>query len=339
MTIIQRPSENPFASQALAGEVQNYAEWARGWGFLFDPGQTGGIPPVEFFNDVLANISKASIYFLQEGIPAWSTTMEYPVDAMVKRGGELYRCLVQNTNTDPAVNTTNWSSIFNKLVTKARPYAPGQIITVLDTSPPTGSLLVDGAICRQGEYPLLYAKIGHKYKTSVYDEAVFFQLPIWREGDAILGTITPASVGQKTVGSVISHDHTASSASAGSHGHNGSASSAGGHSHSAGASNAGTHNHNNGGYNQLMRPPYGGSLTGNDRTGSGSELPVGPGDAAIIVDSGLHTHDISIGAAGTHSHDLSIQTAGAHSHGVTVNQTGGSVNSAAGLRVLVCIGY
>lgn len=46
------------------------------------------------------------------------------------------------------------------------------------------------------------------------------------------------------------------------------------------------HNHSNGIYANLLRPPYGGSLTGNDTQGSGSEQAVGPNDSQPIASAG-----------------------------------------------------
>lgn len=43
------------------------------------------------------------------------------------------------------------------------------------------------------------------------------------------------------------------------------------------------HSHTNEAYTRLLQPPYGGSLTGNDTNGSGSEQAVGPGDSADMV--------------------------------------------------------
>jgi hypothetical protein len=69
----------------------------------------------------------------------------------------------------------------------------------------------------------------------------------------------------------------------------------------------GNHNHGNGIYTRLLRPPYGGSLTGNDTIGSGIEQAVGSGDSANIA------------AAGAHSHTLSGTTASAGSSGTNAN--------------------
>lgn len=47
-----------------------------------------------------------------------------------------------------------------------------------------------------------------------------------------------------------------------------------------------SHTHENGIYTRLLRPPHGGSLTGNDTNGAGSEQAVGSGDSADIIASG-----------------------------------------------------
>ncbi|TPN58634.1 hypothetical protein FJ976_01620 [Mesorhizobium sp. B1-1-9] len=54
------------------------------------------------------------------------------------------------------------------------------------------------------------------------------------------------------------------------------------HGHSVTVADPG-HNHNNGVFNRLLKPPYVGSLTGNDQDGSGTEQAVGTGDGAAIL--------------------------------------------------------
>ena len=46
------------------------------------------------------------------------------------------------------------------------------------------------------------------------------------------------------------------------------------------------HDHKNGNHSYLLRPPYGGSLTGNDTSGAGSEQAVGAGDGGEIASVG-----------------------------------------------------
>lgn len=56
---------------------------------------------------------------------------------------------------------------------------------------------------------------------------------------------------------------------------------------------AGNHTHANGIYTNVFRPPYVGSLTGNDSVLSGSEQAIGAGDSAVMATTGSHTHDIA----------------------------------------------
>ena len=46
------------------------------------------------------------------------------------------------------------------------------------------------------------------------------------------------------------------------------------------------HNHNNGGWNYVLQPPYPGSLTGNDTSGSGAEMAIGPADGKPLSPAG-----------------------------------------------------
>lgn len=57
----------------------------------------------------------------------------------------------------------------------------------------------------------------------------------------------------------------------------------------------GAHTHNGvSGVGWVGRPPYGGSLTGNDTAGSGSEQAIGPGDFTAMSSAPTHTHTISV---------------------------------------------
>ncbi|MCA8251591.1 phage tail protein, partial [Burkholderia multivorans] len=77
-------------------------------------------------------------------------------------------------------------------------------------------------------------------------------------------------------------------------------------------------------FSRLLRPPYGGSLTGSDQAGSGSEQAVGAGDSADIAWSGDHAHEFNTEGSGTHGHNVGIGGAGAHAHAITVNGDGGN---------------
>jgi hypothetical protein len=73
------------------------------------------------------------------------------------------------------------------------------------------------------------------------------------------------------------------------------------HSHQATTTiNDPGHTHENGIYTQLLRPPYEGSLTGNDTINSGIELPVGSPDAGrmLSTSTGIQV-SVSVASTGT----------------------------------------
>jgi hypothetical protein len=114
----------------------------------------------------------------------------------------------------------------------------------------------------------------------------------------IRGTTTQSSIGN-TGGSdnaiVVSHSHTASTASAGSHGHSASTNSAGSHRH-------------------YIEGHY-------DYGGNGNNV-------ANSIYNPSSQNDPDTNYAGSHSHTVYVSSAGAHSHTVTVNSQGSSGTNA-----------
>lgn len=121
------------------------------------------------------------------------------------------------------------------------------------------------------------------------------------------------------------HSHAGSAAAVGNHSHSGTAASAGSHSHIGATSINGQHTHTNGLYSNLLRDPYGGSLTGTDQVGSGAEQPVGVGDAGAMLSAGSHAHNLLIEAAGAHTHTLDIGQGGGHSHAISIGSTAAGI--------------
>lgn len=115
-------------------------------------------------------------------------------------------------------------------------------------------------------------------------------------GDADFNTIKKTG-GSKSVtlttSQIPSHNHGASSSSAGWHGHTGSA-------------GGGDHRH---------RLPYKGNA-GSDISGSGCVYPQ-------VAPYGQETH-LDVQETGNHSHTLSIDGNGSHTHTISVGATGGS---------------
>lgn len=108
MPIENRPIETVFASTAPAPEVINFPDWGRGWGLTFDPGQTEGVPPMEWFNSAFQTINKAVRYLVQRGISEWTVTETYPQHGLCLRNGSFYRALIATTGQDPETTPLAW---------------------------------------------------------------------------------------------------------------------------------------------------------------------------------------------------------------------------------------
>jgi hypothetical protein len=106
MTTYNRPDELVMAESALAGEVQDFPDILRGWGVSFD--QTGGIPPMEWFNYVARRTDQATRYFMQRGLAEWSETEDYPEGAYVQVGGNTYVSLRASLDKPPATSSNDW---------------------------------------------------------------------------------------------------------------------------------------------------------------------------------------------------------------------------------------
>ena len=99
MAIHNKPDESVFASSARQGEVSNFPDISRGWGVSFD--QTGGIPPMEWFNFLFKRTDEKFGYLFQRGLSEWSATQEYPIGALVQYKNLTYKAKRANTNKNP----------------------------------------------------------------------------------------------------------------------------------------------------------------------------------------------------------------------------------------------
>lgn len=107
MAIYNKPDENVFASSARQGEVSNFPDIGRGWGISFD--QTGGIPPMEWFNFLFKRNDEKFGYLFQRGISEWSATQTYPEGALVQYKNLTYKAKRANTNKNPdEAQSSDW---------------------------------------------------------------------------------------------------------------------------------------------------------------------------------------------------------------------------------------
>lgn len=107
MAIYNKPDENVFASSARQGEVSNFPDIGRGWGISFD--QTGGIPPMEWFNFLFKRTDEKFGYLFQRGLSEWSATQSYPEGALVQYKNLTYKAKRANTNKKPdEAQSSDW---------------------------------------------------------------------------------------------------------------------------------------------------------------------------------------------------------------------------------------
>lgn len=107
MAIYNKPDESVFASNAKQGEVNNFPDIGRGWGISFD--QTGGIPPMEWFNFLFKRTDEKFGYLFQRGISEWSATQSYPEGALVQYKNLTYKAKRANTNKKPdEAQSSDW---------------------------------------------------------------------------------------------------------------------------------------------------------------------------------------------------------------------------------------
>lgn len=115
MALFNKPDEKVFASNAKQGEVNEFPDVPRGWGLSFD--QTGGIPPMEWFNWLFKRTDERYGYLMQRGLPEWSATLDYPEAAYVQYNGLSYKSLKANKgklpDEDDSIYWVRWGDSMN----------------------------------------------------------------------------------------------------------------------------------------------------------------------------------------------------------------------------------
>lgn len=171
MALFNKPDEKIFASNAKQGEVNEFPDVPRGWGLSFD--QTGGIPPMEWFNWLFKRTDERYGYLMQRGLPEWSATLDYPEAAYVQYNGLSYKSLKANKgklpNEDDSIYWVRWGDSMN--------IKKGSINQA-------GIVQLSSSVISNSEE---YAATSKAIKT-VRDEAVL------KAGDTMTGTLTVPNV-------------------------------------------------------------------------------------------------------------------------------------------------
>lgn len=171
MALFNKPDEKIFASNAKQGEVNEFPDVPRGWGLSFD--QTGGIPPMEWFNWLFKRTDERYGYLMQRGLPEWSATLDYPEAAYVQYNGLSYKSLKANKgklpDEDDSIYWVRWGDSMN--------IKKGSINQA-------GIVQLSSSVISNSEE---YAATSKAIKT-VRDEAVL------KSGDTMTGTLTVPNV-------------------------------------------------------------------------------------------------------------------------------------------------
>lgn len=92
-----------WASGGDTDDAPNDSEINVGWPETDDP------PSRQRFNWVDNFLFNAVRYYMQNGLPAWSTDEEYQDGALViGSDGNYYRCILDSTDDDPTADPTHW---------------------------------------------------------------------------------------------------------------------------------------------------------------------------------------------------------------------------------------
>ena len=171
MALFNKPDEKVFASNAKQGEVNEFPDVPRGWGLSFD--QTGGIPPMEWFNWLFMRNDERFGYLMQRGLPEWSSTLDYPEAAYVQYKGLSYKSLKASKgklpDEDDSIYWVRWGDSMN--------IKKGSITQA-------GIVQLSSSVISNSEE---YAATSKAIKT-VRDEAVL------KAGDTMTGTLTVPNV-------------------------------------------------------------------------------------------------------------------------------------------------
>ena len=314
------------------------------------PIAAGGTPPRrQDMNGALNAITTAQLWYQQGGLWQYDAYTDYEVGNHILQNGSLYYCIAANgpsgTVKSPANDTTEtyWKPII---------YSNGRH--------PDPDHLQNPAVLQvlQAVYPVgsIYCSYGSTSPATLFGFGSWTKI----EGRFLLGANSTYGLGSTggaatvtlTVNQIPSHNHSASTSSAGSHTHtattasagahthtvSGTAASNGNHSHTITVNSGGAHSHtassNSAGAHTHTRGTMeiSGTFYGVENVDTSEYKPTGAFYDLTTKGNGAGSRnydDYGMGFLASRSWTGATSSAGAHSHTITVNN-GGSHSHTAG---------
>lgn len=132
MPTVPTPNRSIFASAARPDEIQNFPDWTRGWGLTFDPGQTEGIPPMEWMNGAFNRLSTAIAYLLQRGVAPYVAAEDYQVGSITVYNDDIWFAVRASKNVTPGSSSADWKGFFAAVAAKLDDSAKAADSNLLD---------------------------------------------------------------------------------------------------------------------------------------------------------------------------------------------------------------
>ena len=201
---------------------------------------------------------------------------------------------------------------------------PGNIITYIGVTAPSGWLLCDGSIYTTATYPALGAVIGSRF-TLEADAAGTFRVPDLR-GRGTIGAGTGTGLTARTLGAAGGTEtHTLTSGQTPAHTHSGTTAGESSHTHTITVTGDGSHSHTASSGNDSPDHTHsylvgiqGTAKFTNDNTGTRVSDDTNTGYATGGA-SERHTHPITVAGAGTHAHAATAGPGTSHTHTYTTD--------------------
>ena len=147
----------------------------------------------ELLNKAKSVIDEKIVTLSKSGITAWSTTLEYPIDAVTVFNGKLYRAKTQNTGKKPSKNQDIWEAAASEEWSKRT------FLQLIDAIDAYSKLEADKKFMGKKDFPVIdkaYVGLGEVDNTADSDK------PISRATQEALDGITTLLNGKANAGEI-----------------------------------------------------------------------------------------------------------------------------------------